>query len=226
MTLYLATGNLHKKKEMQEICRGHTILIPSDKGIDFNPIENGNGFFENALIKARALWEIVKEPVLADDSGICVDILGGAPGIYSARYAGSAFPKGRPDGTKIPQEEQNRLLLQAVDEAVCAAVQTAEKTAQPLAAHKAPLSADKARRCRYVCAMVLYLGKERFYCVQETFEGTLIENIEQSRGQGGFGYDPIVFLSEYGKTVAELSDEEKNKMSHRGKAARKILQLL
>ncbi|WP_428769800.1 non-canonical purine NTP pyrophosphatase [Treponema sp. HNW] len=210
MTLYLATGNLHKKKEMQEICRGHTILIPSDKGIDFNPIENGNGFFENALIKARALWEIVKEPVLADDSGICVDILGGAPGIYSARYAGSAFPKGRPDGTKIPQEEQNRLLLQAVNEA-------ADKAAQ---------TSCELRRCRYVCAMVLYLEKERFYCVQETFEGTLIEDIEQSRGKGGFGYDPIVFLSQHGKTVAELSDEEKNNMSHRGKAARKILQLL
>lgn len=210
MTLYLATGNLHKKKEMQEICRGHTILIPADKGIDFNPAETGKSFFENALIKARALWEIVKEPVLADDSGICVDILGGVPGIYSARYAGSAFPQGNPDGTKLPQEEQNRLLLQAADEAI----------------RKAAHSADESRRCSYVCAMVLFLGKDRFYCVQETFEGTLIEDIEQSRGKGGFGYDPIVFLSEYGKTVAELSDEEKNNISHRGKAARKILQLL
>lgn len=219
MTLYLATGNLHKKREMQEICRGHTILIPADKGIGFNPVENGNSFFENALIKAHALWEIVKEPVLADDSGICVDILGGAPGIYSARYAGSAFPKGMPDGTKIPQEEQNRLLLQAVDEAVRKSLQPAEEPAQPF-------TADGLRSCRYVCAMVLYSGKDRFYCVQETFEGTLIENIEQSRGKGGFGYDPIVFLNEYGKTVAELSDEEKNNISHRGKAARKILQLL
>ena len=223
MTLYLATGNLHKKKEMQEICRNHTILIPADKGIDFNPEETGNSFFENALIKARALWEIVKEPVLADDSGICVDILGGAPGIYSARYAGSGFPKGKPDGTKIPQEEQNRLLLQAVNEAVRKSPPPDLKIPLKTDTHAAP---DNLRRCRYVCAMVLYSGKDRFYCVQETFEGTLIEDIEQSRGKGGFGYDPIVFLSEYGKTVAELSDEEKNAVSHRGKAARKILQLL
>ena len=219
MTLYLATGNLHKKKEMQEICRNHTILIPADKGIDFNPEETGNSFFENALIKARALWKIVKEPVLADDSGICVDILGGAPGIYSARYAGNAFPKGKPDGTKIPQEEQNRLLLQAVNEAV-------RKSPPPDLKTDTHADPDNLRRCRYVCAMVLYSGKDRFYCIQETFEGTLIEDIEQSRGKGGFGYDPIVFLSEYGKTVAELSDEEKNAVSHRGKAARKILQLL
>jgi len=219
MTLYLATGNLHKKKEMQEICRNHTILIPADRGIDFNPAETGSSFFENSLIKARALWDIVHEPVLADDSGICVDILDGAPGIYSARYAGTDFPQGKPDGTKVPQEEQNRLLLQAVDIAVCKAAQKAEKNAQPF-------RADKARRCRYVCAMVLYLGKDRFYCVQETFEGALVESIKQSCGKGGFGYDPIVFLSEYGKTVAELSDKEKNDISHRGKAARKILQLL
>lgn len=219
MTLYLATGNRHKKKEMQEICRNHTILIPADKGIDFNPAETGSTFFENSLIKAHTLWNIVHEPVLADDSGICVDILGGAPGIYSARYAGNDFPYGKPDGTKVAQEEQNRLLLQAVDKAVCEAAQTAEKNAQPF-------RADKARCCRYVCAMVLYLGTEHFYCVQETFEGSLIETIEQSRGKGGFGYDPIVFLNEYGKTVAELSDKEKNAMSHRGKAARKILQLL
>ncbi len=223
MTLYLATGNLHKKKEMQEICRNHTILIPADKGIDFNPEETGSSFFENALIKARALWEIVKEPVLADDSGICVDILGGAPGIYSARYAGNAFPKGKPDGTKIPQKEQNRLLLQAVNEAVRKSPPPDLKTPPKTDTSAAP---DNLRRCRYVCAMVLYSGKDRFYCIQETFEGSLIEDIEQSRGEGGFGYDPIVFLSEYGKTVAELSDEEKNAVSHRGKAARKILQLL
>ena len=206
MTLYLASGNLHKKHEMQEICRPHTILIPADKGIAFNPEETGKTFFENSLIKARELWDIVHEPVLADDSGICVDILGGRPGIYSARYAGSEFPHGKPDGIGIPQEQKNRLLLDEVK--------------------KAEQAGGDTRSCRYVCAMVLYFGKDRFYCVQETMDGTLIEDISQERGKGGFGYDPIVFLREYGKTVAELSDGEKNAVSHRGKAARKILQLL
>jgi len=82
------------------------------------------------------------------------------------------------------------------------------------------------RSCRYVCAMVLYFGKDRFYCVQETMEGSLIEDISEERGKGGFGYDPIVFLSEYGKTVAELSDEEKNAISHRGKAGRSMRRII
>jgi len=215
MTLYLASGNLHKKHEMQDICRPHTILIPADKGIAFNPEETGKSFFENSLIKARTLWEIIREPVLADDSGICVDILGGRPGIYSARYAGIDFPYGKPDGIGIPQEQKNKLLL---DE-----VKKAEQSASLSGTSEVK---NGTRSCRYVCAMVLYFGKDRFYCVQETMEGSLIEDISEERGKGGFGYDPIVFLSEYGKTVAELSDEEKNAVSHRGKAARKILQLL
>lgn len=215
MTLYLASGNLHKKHEMQDICRPHTILIPADKGIAFNPEETGKTFFENSLIKARTLWEIIREPVLADDSGICIDILGGRPGVYSARYAGIDFPYGKPDGIGIPQEQKNKLLL---DE-----VKKAEQSASLSGTSEVK---NGTRSCRYVCAMVLYFGKDRFYCVQETMEGSLIEDISEERGKGGFGYDPIVFLSEYGKTVAELSDEEKNAVSHRGKAARKILQLL
>jgi len=215
MTLYLASGNLHKKHEMQEICRPHTILIPADKGIAFNPEETGKSFFENSLIKARTLWEIIREPVLADDSGICVDILGGRPGIYSARYAGIEFPYGKPDGIGLPQEQKNKLLLDEVEKAEQSALLSGTSEVK-----------NGTRSCRYACAMVLYFGKDRFYCVQETMEGSLIEDISEERGKGGFGYDPIVFLSEYGKTVAELSDEEKNAVSHRGKAARKILQLL
>jgi len=215
MTLYLASGNLHKKHEMQDICRPHTILIPADKGIAFNPEETGKSFFENSLIKARTLWEIIREPVLADDSGICVDILGGRPGIYSARYAGIEFPYGKPDGIGLPQEQKNKLLLDEVEKAEQSALLSGTSEVK-----------NGTRSCRYVCAMVLYFGKDRFYCVQETMEGSLIEDISEERGKGGFGYDPIVFLSEYGKTVAELSDEEKNAVSHRGKAARKILQLL
>jgi len=111
MKLYLATNNAHKKREAAEIFSPYEIVIPADEGIDFDPEETGATFFENALIKARALYDIVHCPVIADDSGICVDILGGRPGIYSARYAGSEFPQGKPDGIGIPQEQKNKLLL-------------------------------------------------------------------------------------------------------------------
>lgn len=209
MILYFATANAHKKQEMTKICKGHTIVIPSDEGIRFDPAETGLTFMENSLIKAEALWNIVKKPVLADDSGICVDILGGIPGIYSARYGGKEYPKGKPLGknSTLTQAEKNTLLLEHVQDEL-------QKN------KKAP------RTCHYVCSMLLYFGKDRFYCVQETFEGILIKNIDESRGMGGFGYDPIVFLPEFGKTVAELSEREKNEISHRGKATKKILSLL
>ena len=208
MTLYLATGNLHKKSEMIKICEGHQIFIPKDNDIDFDPEETGSTFVENALIKAKALWQIVKKPVLADDSGICVEALDGIPGIYSARYEGKDFPQGRINkNSTLTQDMQNSLLIEHVNEAITKAT-------------------EKNRNCHYVCAMVLYLGEDRFYCVQETLEGILIDNIENQCGSGGFGYDPIVLLRDGSKTIAELTDEEKNLISHRGKATRKILTLL
>ena len=76
--------------------------------------------------------------------------------------------------------------------------------------------------CRFVCAMVLYLGKDRYYIAQETIEGQLVKDINSAKGSGGFGYDPIVFLPEYNKTIAELTPEEKNAISHRGKAAKAL----
>lgn len=198
MKIYLATGNKHKKKEMAEICVGHEIVIPSDEGIAFDPIENGVSFFENSLIKAKDLWEKVKEPVLADDSGICVEILGGMPGIFSARF-------GRENNPNITSTEQNALLLKTVN--------------------ALPNNTEK-RNCHYVCSMVLYLGPDRFYAVQETLEGVLVLTMDDSCGAGGFGYDPIVYLPNLGKTVAELSESEKNAISHRGKAAKALLKLL
>ncbi len=208
MELYLATGNMHKKKEMSDICTGISIRIPKDDGIEFDPEETGLTFIENSLIKAKALWDIVKKPVLADDSGICVDILDGIPGIYSARYEGKDFPRGgrNPLGP-ISQEEKNALLLDHVKSIQCT--------------HE-----DNNRKCHYVCSMVLYYGADKFICVQETMEGVLVDSMDDSCGKGGFGYDPIVFLPEYNKTVAELSEQEKNAISHRGKAARRILTLL
>lgn len=207
MILYLATGNRHKQKEMQEILPDYEIKIPADDGIDFNPEETGSTFYENSLIKARALWQIVKKPVIADDSGLCVDALDGGPGIFTSRYAGPDFPCGRPDGKKISQDEQNRLLIEQLNE-------------------KLSKTGSKNRKCHYTCAMVLFVKTDQLYVAQDIFEGELIDDISKQAGSGGFGYDPVVYLPEYKKTVAEISAEEKNKISHRGKAVRKIARIL
>lgn len=203
MRLFLATGNRHKQKEMQEILSDMEILIPSDKGITFDPEETGTTFYENSLIKARELYRLIKEPVIADDSGICVKALNNAPGIYSSRYAGPEFMKGYPDGHKMSQEEQNINLIKQLND-----------------------TKSTDRSCFYVCAMVLMLNEERFYVVQETFEGVLLDDINKQTGTGGFGYDPIVYLPEYGKTIADLTADEKNRISHRGKAALQIKNIL
>jgi XTP/dITP diphosphohydrolase len=110
--IWLASGNHHKKQELARILTGITLKIPADGGIgNFDPPETGNSFMENALLKARALSRLLAErgifePVVADDSGLCVDALGGRPGIYSARYNGAGEPK------KLEAPERNRLLLE------------------------------------------------------------------------------------------------------------------
>lgn len=214
MKIYLATGNINKKREMAELLPQHQIFIPKDEGIEFNPEETGTTFYENSLIKAKALYEIVNCPVIADDSGICVDALGGEPGLYSSRYAGPSFIHGKPDGTKISQEEQNIFLIQQLNEAI-------KNGNLPKGQYL-----HGERSCHYTCAMVLYCGGDRLFVAQETFEGSLINDISEQKGSGGFGYDPIVFLSEYGKTVAELTAEQKNKISHRGKAVKAIEKII
>ena len=201
MKIYLASGNLNKKREVQELFPEHTVVIPKDEGIEFDPEETGTTFYENSLIKAKALWEIVHCPVLADDSGICVDALDGAPGIYSSRYAGPEFMKGKPDGSKTPQEDQNKFIIQQTNEAISNGFKG-------------------GRKAHYTCAMVLYMGPDRLFVCQETMEGEIIPDIAEARGSGGFGYDPLFFLPDQGKTAAELTADEKNAISHRGKASR------
>ena len=201
--LYLASGNKHKQKEMQELLPDFEIRIPADDGIEFNPEENGKTFYENSLIKARALYNLVHEPVIADDSGICVTALNGEPGIYTSRYAGPDFMHGKPDGSKISQDEQNRFLIKQLND-----------------------TGSKNRSCHYTCSMVLLLNPDRFFVAQETFEGELINSIDDQAGSGGFGYDPIVWLPQYKKTVAAISSDEKNRISHRGKAVREIALIL
>jgi XTP/dITP diphosphohydrolase len=202
MTIWLASGNAHKKKEIAAILPSHTIKIPKDANIDFDPDETGSTFSENAMIKARALFDIVKEPVIADDSGICVEALDGRPGIYSARY-GSIDLYGSENGKKLDDAERNALLIQELA--------------------NSELGNHQNRKAHFVCAMVLLINPDRFFIVQETLEGELIQS---EKGSGGFGYDPILFIPEKGKTVAELSDEEKNEISHRGKAGKLIGEIL
>lgn len=206
MKIYLATGNLNKKREVQELFPEHTVVIPKDEGIAFDPEETGTTFYENSLIKAKALWDMVHCPVLADDSGICVDALDGAPGIYSSRYAGPDFMKGKPDGTKISQDEQNNFIVQQTSNAIKAGY-------------------AGGRKAHYTCAMVLYMGPDRLFVCQETMEGEIIDDISNARGTGGFGYDPLFYLPEFGKTAAELTADEKNAISHRGKASRLLKKL-
>ncbi len=185
MTIYLASGNRHKQEEFAAILKDHHVILPADAGIAFEPKETGATFFENALLKAEALYDIVKMPVIADDSGLCIDALDGRPGIYSARY-------GMKDGVPLDAADRNRLVLQQME-------------------------GIKKRNCRFVCCIVVMLGPHRFFTVQETCEGVIAD---EPRGAHGFGYDPIVYLPEIGKTVAELTAEEKNMSSHRGKAGR------
>lgn len=191
MTIWFASGNEHKVIEIKSILQGYEVKTPADLGIAFDPEENGSDFLQNALIKARALFQIVREPVIADDSGLCVDALDGRPGVRSARYGGE-------NGVKISAEERNALLLKEIGN-------------------------EAVRTARFVCSMVLLTSPDRFFAVQETLEG---EVVRSGRGAGGFGYDPILFLPDRGMTVAQLSDGEKNAISHRGKAARAIARFL
>lgn len=191
MKIYFATGNAHKREELARILPDHDIVMPSDDGIAFDPEETEDTFFGNSLIKARALWELTRCPVIADDSGICVDALGGEPGVRSARY-------GSETGAVLDSAGRNALLLSRMREM-------------------------DNRSCRFVCNMVLFFGPDRFISVQETLEGELIR---ETRGTGGFGYDPLVLVPELGLTVAELPPSKKDELSHRGKAARAIARFL
>jgi XTP/dITP diphosphohydrolase len=218
MTIWFASGNAHKKAELGAILGGGwNVLIPRDVGLEFDPEETGNSFYENALIKARELHDLLTkcritvyhdgDPVIADDSGICVDALGGRPGIFSARYAGAQsealhVAEGTvPDGKKLEACERNALLL-------------------------AELGDSPNRSARFVCAMALMFSRDVFWVAQETLEGELVKGSEFARGTGGFGYDPILYIPEMNRTVAELSEKEKNKISHRGKAGKIIAAVL
>ena len=193
MDILVASFNTHKIDELKPLFASHRLLSPTDLGYGEMEIEeDGSSYFENALIKAKALYSLAGMPTLADDSGLSIATLGGAPGIHSSRY-------GSKDGrSKLSTAERNALLL-------------------------AEMEGVKDRACAFYCCLVLMYGHDRFLSVQETCPGILAET---PRGAGGFGYDPLVFLPELGKTVAELDPELKNMVSHRGRAARTMNALL
>lgn len=210
MKIFIATGNLHKKQEFQKIFSDYEIFIPKDLGIDFDPVENGTTFAANSLIKAQELYKLVNAPVLADDSGICVESINDRPGIYSARYAGKDYVTG--NDSKLSSFERNKLLI--------------EETNETLKKNGKDIYTPENRLCRFVCALTFYYGKDKYITIQDTIEGTLVDSLDEAKGSGGFGYDPVVYLPEYKKTVAELSEDEKNNVSHRGKACKKLLDFL
>jgi XTP/dITP diphosphohydrolase len=188
MDIVVATFNEHKLQELREILPDHRLFSPQDYGLqDLEIEETGRSYHDNALIKAKTVFDLVHLPTLADDSGLSVVALDGAPGIYSARY-------GAVQGQKLSAGERNELLLST-------------------------MKGESDRRCAFYCCLVLVYGEDRFLSVQETCPGILLE---QPRGQGGFGYDPVVYLPGLGLSVAELPPEQKNSVSHRGKAGRKM----
>jgi XTP/dITP diphosphohydrolase len=185
--MILATRNQHKVREMAELLPG-VELEPLPAEVELPP-ETGDSFEANALIKARAARAATGEVTIADDSGIEAADLGGAPGIYSARYAG----EGASDETNLEK------LLREVD------------------------AAGGERRAAYVCAIALIDESGAEYVFEARCEGTLLR---ETRGSGGFGYDPAFVPDETGpadgRTMAELPPAEKNAISHRGKAVRML----
>lgn len=208
--IVFATGNKNKIREIREIITDPsvTVLSMKDAGLESSPDENGTTFEENALIKARAVADLVHavrcgerqasdlyDPqadtyVLSDDSGLVVDALNGEPGIHSARFMG--------------RNTDYRTKMNAI---------MAKLDGVP----------DEKRTARFTASVAAVLPDGSEHTETAHMEGIIGHEI---KGSNGFGYDPFFYLPEYGKTSAELSEEEKNSISHRGKALRAMLRWL
>jgi XTP/dITP diphosphohydrolase len=189
--LVIATGNAHKLYEIKVLLEPLGIeVVPQS---DFNVPEAAEPhctFIENALAKARHAARLTGLPALADDSGICVEALGGAPGVISAIYAGEPRSDAR----------NNEKLLAAMQDMT-------------------------DRRAHYHCALVLlrHADDPQPVIAEGQWHGIILE---APRGEGGFGYDPLFLDTELQQTVAEISTEDKNRVSHRGKALRALVEKL
>lgn len=197
MKVIFATGNMGKMREIRAIMSDTDAEVLSMKEADVytDVEEDGSTFMENAFIKARAVAKLVKEKglnaaVVADDSGLVVDALGGEPGIYSARYLGE----------DTPYKIKNAKIIERLEGVE-----------------------DEKRTARFVCAMAVVFpdGSEDSY--EATYEGRIGY---EEKGPNGFGYDPIFYLPDRGVYSAELDPDEKNRISHRGKALEGIKEIL
>ncbi|MBR5855731.1 MAG: RdgB/HAM1 family non-canonical purine NTP pyrophosphatase [Bacteroidales bacterium] len=190
MEIIFATGNIHKVVEAQKaLGDGFTLIMPKDLGIKEDIPETGDTLEINALQKCQYLWERFHKPCFADDTGLEVEALDGAPGVHTARYAGES---------KEPTANMDKLLLE--------------------------LEGVENRRARFRTA-VSYIDKDG---ESHLFEGILNGAIAlEKSGTEGFGYDPVFIPDGYsGKTLAEVTLEEKNAISHRGKAMRSLMEYL
>ena len=193
MKLIIASSNKHKIREIKEILGSvfDEIVSLSEAGICHETVEDGKTFLENAKKKAREIAEISGCAALADDSGICAHALDGAPGIYSARFAGE-------QGGHGDDEANNDLLLEKLR--------------------------DKSNRAaHYTCAMVIAYPDGKEISAEGYMYG---EILTERHGTGGFGYDPIFKPEGYNCSVGEITDEEKNKISHRSRALAALLEKL
>lgn len=191
MKLIVATNNAHKLKEIKSILGGEfeEILSLKEAGAELKAEENGSTFEENAIIKARGVGAS-SMAVLADDSGLCVEVLGGAPGVKSARYASEG------EGNADDASNRRKLLKE--------------------------MEGKEERKAKFVCAVALLWGEELYTAEGET-EGRILTD---ERGERGFGYDSIFYSDELGKSFGEAEEEEKNGVSHRGRALKKLLEKL
>ena len=190
--IIFATGNEGKMREVRMILGdlGIQVISMKEAGVTAEADENGTTFEENAIIKAKEIMEKTGEIVLADDSGLEVDALGGEPGIYSARYM----------GYDTSYHIKNNSLIERLE----------GKTGEE-------------RSARFVCAIAACFPDGRVLTTRGTMEGQIGY---EEKGENGFGYDPVFYLPEYQCYSAELPLEEKNKLSHRGKALRLMKEAL
>jgi XTP/dITP diphosphohydrolase len=192
--LLIATNNQGKVKELQDLLKdtGIELLMPAQIDLDLDVLEDGASYAENAAKKAVAFAQASRLVSLADDSGLEVDALNGAPGLYSARYGSS-------NGRKLSDAGRRTFLI------------------QNLQGKPRPWTA------RFHAMIAIAVPDGHTHLAEGFCEG---EVIPEERGTGGFGYDPIFLLSELGKTMAELSMEEKNRLSHRARAVMKAKPVL
>jgi len=190
--IIIASNNAHKVNEIKNILKEfpYEVVSLKESGIDVEIEENGKTFEENAYIKAKTILDLTGQAVLADDSGLEVDALGGEPGVLSARYS----------GVHGDDKANNRKLLEKLKDVP-----------------------EEKRTARFVCAMVLLTPDGHRIDARGTVEGVIGY---EEKGSNGFGYDPLFNIPEMHKTFAQLTEEEKNSISHRGNALKELCKKL